>query len=127
MADLKVTSLFKTQTGFNLTRYVIMLALKKQGTLTQSVIQRQLKIDNAAVTRHLKSLETQGYVVRRRNPQNNREIVVSLTNGTRQALAHCGETAADQTLLTAFSQQFSPQQVAQLADLLKQLNQLTLS
>lgn len=85
-----------------------MLALKKQGTLTQSVIQRQLKIDNAAVTRHLKSLETQGYVVRRRNPQNNREIVVSLTNGARQALAHCGETAADQTLLTAFSQQFPP-------------------
>ncbi|GEO70603.1 MarR family winged helix-turn-helix transcriptional regulator [Levilactobacillus acidifarinae] len=127
LADLNVTSLFKTQTGFNLTRYVILLFLKKNGTVTQGCIQRKLQIDNAAVTRHLKDLEEQGHVTRKRNPENNREVIVALTPATQDDLQHCGKTPEDKFLLALFGGQFTPQEISQLADLLQRLGRLNLS
>ncbi|CAJ1229926.1 hypothetical protein LZY01_07430 [Levilactobacillus zymae] len=127
LADLNVTSLFKNQTGFNLTRYVILLFLKKNGRTTQGSLQRKLQIDNAAVTRHLKELEEQGHVTRERNPQNNREVLVTLTAAAQQELKHCGETPADKILLAFFGEQFTPAEIAQLAGLLQRLSNLNLS
>ena len=43
-------------------------------------LQEKLAIDPAALTRHFKVLEAGGYVTRSRNPENQREVVVELTN-----------------------------------------------
>ena len=38
-------------------------------------VQERLKIDQAALTRHFKILETEGLVERHRNPENQREVL----------------------------------------------------
>lgn len=38
-----------------------------------------MNIDNAAITRHLKQLDTNEMIVRRKNPDDNRITLVSLT------------------------------------------------
>ena len=49
-------------------------------------LQEKLAIDPAALTRHFKVLEAGGYVTRSRNPENQREIVVELTELARDRL-----------------------------------------
>lgn len=48
-----------------------------------------MQIGQAAVTRHLKILEQKGYISRERNPKNNREIFVKLTEKVKNELATC--------------------------------------
>ena len=43
----------------------------------------KVNIDSAAVTRHLKQLETKGMVTRRRKPEDNRVTLVRLTDEGR--------------------------------------------
>ncbi len=60
------------------------MRLKEENPLLQSSLQEKLQIDQGAVTRHLKVLEANGYVSRQRNPQNNREVYVALTEKPRR-------------------------------------------
>lgn len=80
---------FEKNTGFSLTRYEMMMFLKEHNSCLQVDIQSYLKIDQAAITRHLKILEKKGLVTRVRNAKNNREIFVSLTDAARKELANC--------------------------------------
>ena len=45
-----------------------------------------LKIDQAALTRHFKILEKEGLVERHRNPENQREVLVEATKYTKEQL-----------------------------------------
>lgn len=45
-----------------------------------------MNIDNAAITRHLKQLEANGMIVRRKNPDDNRITLVSLTEEGRNKI-----------------------------------------
>ena len=45
-----------------------------------------MKIDQAALTRHFKILEKEGLVNRRRNPENQREVLVEATDFAREQL-----------------------------------------
>ena len=80
------TALFEKKTGFSLTRYELLMFLSEHGECLQSQIQLEMKIDNAAISRHLKILEEKGYVIRKRNPENNREVFVLLSE---KELAQC--------------------------------------
>ncbi len=82
---------FEKETGFSLTRYELMMILDEVGTCSQTKIQSELMIDRAAVTRHLKILEDDGYVVRERNKDNNREVFVEMTEKAKEDLAKCGK------------------------------------
>jgi len=124
LSDLNVTELFKAQTGFNLTRYVLLLYLKKHGQTTQTEIQKELQINSSAVSRHLKDLEHEGYVLRTRNPDNNREVRVSLTASAQEKVAHCGHTPEDKVMLELFNAKFTPAEVKTLSDLLQRLSDL---
>lgn len=59
---------------------------------SQVAVQEVLKIDPAALTRHFKLLEERGYVQRSRNPKNQREVLVDVTNVAKEQLLHEPQT-----------------------------------
>lgn len=89
LATQETTTKFERETGFSITRYELLLFLQEQGECTQTVLQNELQIDSAAVTRHLKLLEEKGYVVRKRNSENNREVFVKPTSKALTDLTMC--------------------------------------
>ncbi|MBF0787195.1 MULTISPECIES: MarR family winged helix-turn-helix transcriptional regulator [unclassified Streptococcus] len=86
VTDQTVTQLFEKRLGISLTRYELLQFLLEVAPCNQIRVQEVLQIDQAALTRHFKILEENGYVTRSRNPDNQREIVVDLTDFTREQL-----------------------------------------
>ncbi|MDG3132433.1 MarR family transcriptional regulator [Streptococcus suis] len=80
VADETISNLFEKQLGISLTRYRMLQLLMKDFQLSQQTLQEKLQIDRAAITRHLKILEGNGYVSRQRNATNQREILVQPTH-----------------------------------------------
>lgn len=124
MADLNMTEIFKGQTNINLTRYVLLLFLHRHGKMTQTDIQRELQINGSAISRHLKGLENKGYVTRIRNPENNREVVVELTDKAKETVGNCGHDPKNKVLVEKFDALFSTEDVKQLSELLAKLTKL---
>ena len=91
LTNQEINTLFEKETGFSLTRYEMLMFLKDKGTCSQNQIQTELKIDSAAITRHLKILEQKGYVIRERNAENNREVFVQLSDKAIKDLEACGK------------------------------------
>ena len=86
LVDQTITKLFEKQLGISLTRYQILQFLLQQSPCTQIAVQEKLQIDQAALTRHFKILESEGYVSRKRNPVNQREVLVELTQEAKNQL-----------------------------------------
>ena len=86
VADESISNLFEKQLGISLTRYTILRILLEDAPMHQLALQQRLQIDRAAITRHLKLLEEQGYISRERNPKNQREVLVCPTQQAREAL-----------------------------------------
>lgn len=79
LTDETITQIFEKKLGISLTRYQILQVLLKETSCNQYFLQEALQIDKAAITRHLKILEESGYISRERNPDNQRQVLVSLT------------------------------------------------
>lgn len=88
-ADLHITQLFETQMNISLTRYELLIQLERQDYVTQRTLQDKLKIDQAAITRHLKILEEKAYIIRERNTDNKREVIVHLSDLGKEVLHSC--------------------------------------
>ena len=86
LTDQMITQLFEKQLGISLTRYQILQFLLQQSPCNQIAVQEKLQIDQAALTRHFKILESEGYVSRKRNPANQREVLVELTQEAKNQL-----------------------------------------
>ena len=86
LADQIITQLFEKQLGISLTRYQILQFLLQKSPCNQIAVQEKLQIDQAALTRHFKVLESEGYVSRKRNPVNQREVLVELTQEAKNQL-----------------------------------------
>ena len=86
LADQIITQLFEKQLGISLTRYQILQFLLQKSPCKQIAVQEKLQIDQAALTRHFKILESEGYVSRNRNPINQREVLVELTQEAKEQL-----------------------------------------
>lgn len=86
LADQTITQLFEKQLGISLTRYQILQFLLQKSPCNQIAVQEKLEIDQAALTRHFKILESEGYVNRKRNPANQREVLVELTQEAKEQL-----------------------------------------
>ena len=86
LVDQMITQLFEKQLGISLTRYQILQFLLQKSPCTQIAVQEKLRIDQAALTRHFKILESEGYVTRKRNPLNQREVLVELTQEAKNQL-----------------------------------------
>ncbi|ACQ71521.1 transcriptional regulator, MarR family [Exiguobacterium sp. AT1b] len=119
LAEQNVASSFERETGFSLTRYEMLQVVKERGVCSQRAIKEEMKIDNAAITRHLKILEEKGYVVRERNAENHREMFVRVTEKAEQDLRDCErDEQANHLVLQALS----AEEIHQLSGLLQKLN-----
>lgn len=87
--DRQVTQCFEKSTNMSLTRNEMLQQLYHNGRMVQSDLRDMLKIDQAAITRHLKILEQEGFVERERNTENNREVFVQLSAQGHQKLSGC--------------------------------------
>ncbi|PGM57507.1 transcriptional regulator [Bacillus sp. AFS053548] len=65
--------------GISQSRLEILNQLFEHGEISQSQLQKTLKIDSAAITRHLKQLELNGKITRRKCETDNRITLVRLT------------------------------------------------
>lgn len=74
---------FERCTGISQSRLDILHKLFEVDEISQTALQREVNIDSAAVTRHLKQLEGKGMVSRRKNPEDNRITFVRLTDDGR--------------------------------------------
>ena len=86
LTDQTITQLFEKQLEISLTRYQILQFLLQKSPCNQIAVQEKLQIDQAALTRHFKILESEGYVTRKRNPLNQREVLVELTQEAKNQL-----------------------------------------
>ena len=119
LAEQNVASSFERETGFSLTRYEMLQVVKERGVCSQRAIKKEMKIDNAAITRHLKILEEKGYVVRERNAENHREMFVRDTEKAEQDLRDCErDERANHLVLQALS----TEEIQHLSGLLQKLN-----
>lgn len=73
-----------------MTRYQILLFLLEHSLCNQMAVQERLKIDQAALTRHFKILETEGLVERHRNPENQREVCQGAVSGESPSATYQG-------------------------------------
>lgn len=119
IANQVMTSKFEKETGFSLTRYELMRFLKETEKCSQTKIQTELCIDSAAVTRHLKIIEEKGYITRKRNSQNNREIFVEITPKAIKELEKCESDHSSGK--NALSSSLSEREEKQLSELLDKL------
>ncbi|MDQ0208723.1 MarR family winged helix-turn-helix transcriptional regulator [Alkalicoccobacillus murimartini] len=83
---------FERCTGISQSRLEVIQAIYKVEEISQKELQQIVNIDHAAVTRHLKQLEEQGMVTRRKSPEDNRVTFVKMTEqGRTRVLTYCEE------------------------------------
>jgi DNA-binding MarR family transcriptional regulator len=83
----EVLRVFADHVGASPTRIYILSLLYHRTEMTQAELKRQLRLDPAAISRHLRSLEEDGIVSRKVNPEHRRQVLVSLTEDGYRYLA----------------------------------------
>ncbi|MFF3024639.1 MarR family winged helix-turn-helix transcriptional regulator [Gottfriedia sp. NPDC057948] len=76
---VQIETTFEKCMGISQSRLEILNQLFEYGEVSQSQLQKTLKIDSAAITRHLKQLELNGKITRRKCETDNRITLVRLT------------------------------------------------
>jgi DNA-binding MarR family transcriptional regulator len=69
--------------GITYTQYIAIVALWEEDNQTVSSLGEKLFLESNTLTPILKKLETMGYLQRRRDPKDERQVVVSLTDAGR--------------------------------------------
>jgi DNA-binding MarR family transcriptional regulator len=72
--------------GVSQSRLELLTLLYQVDEISQSDLQKKVNIDGAAITRHVKQLETKGMVSRRRKPEDNRITLVKLSSQGRERI-----------------------------------------
>jgi MarR family transcriptional regulator, organic hydroperoxide resistance regulator len=65
--------------GLTYPQYLVLSTLWERNGLAVSAIADRLSLDSSMITPLLKRLEAAGFVTRRRNPKDERQVIVSLT------------------------------------------------
>ncbi|WP_339147137.1 MULTISPECIES: MarR family transcriptional regulator [unclassified Sutcliffiella] len=81
-----ISTKFEVCTGISQTRLELLALLYQFDEISQSDLQKKMNIDGAAITRHVKQLESKGMVSRRRKSVDNRIILVHLTEQGRERI-----------------------------------------
>lgn len=115
----QISPKFERCTGISASRYELLSQLYKVDEINQSTLQKLVNIDSAAVTRHLKQLEASGMVKKRRNPEDNRVIFVSLTDEGRERIV---EYRKENTgFVKQMLHDFTSEEVDALSDMLRRM------
>ena len=117
--ERKVVDIFEKELGISLTRFQIIKYLYEVEVATPKQIAQILEIDAAAITRHLKKLEEGGYVRKKRNEDNNREVLVEITEFSKSKIDQCVKETDIRTLI---DEEFTDDDFKQLEILLKKFN-----
>lgn len=118
--DKKLLDLFEKKIGLSLTRFQIIKYLHEVSFSTSKQIANNLEIDAAAVTRHIKILEKEGYVIKRRNENNNREVLVELSEKAHEEIRRCERETTVQDII---GNEFTEKDLKDLVILLKKFNE----
>lgn len=73
------TRAFEEQSGISAARWRLLFLIDGAGSCTQRYLIQQIGVDPASITRHLKRLETEGYVERASDTRDNRYTRVQLS------------------------------------------------
>lgn len=91
----EVGKAFTRYIGMSLARRQILTIVSRMGEISHAVLQQQLALDGATVTRLVKQFEAEGVLSRRIDPHDNRYTLVSLTEagqhlvtGLKEAHSH---------------------------------------
>ncbi len=115
----QISPKFERCTGISSSRYELLSQLYKVDEINQSTLQKLVNIDGAAITRHLKQLEATGMVTKRRNPEDNRVIFVSLTDDGRERII---EYRKENTgFVKQMLHDFTTEEVDSLSDMLQRM------
>lgn len=72
--------------GLTYTQYIAMVALSEEDEQTVSLLGEKLFLESNTLTPILKKLEQMGFIRRRRDPEDERQVRVSLTPAGRRVL-----------------------------------------
>ena len=117
--DKKLIDLFEKKIGISLTRFQIIKYLHEVSFTTAKQLAKSLEIDAAAITRHLRILEQEGYVIKRRNEFNNREVFVELS---QKALDEIGRCEKETNVRDLIGEEFTIEDLKDLVILLNKFN-----
>lgn len=117
--DKKLLDLFEKKIGISLTRFQIIKYLHESSFSTSKQISQSLEIDAAATTRHIKILEKDGYVIKRRNKNNNREVLVELSE---KAFEEIRRSERETTVQDIIGNEFTEKDLKDLVSLLNKFN-----
>jgi len=115
----KIAHIFEKKIGISLTRFQIIKYLYEVDVATPKQLSKILEIDAAAITRHLKKLEEAGYINKRRNKENNREIYVEITEASKNKIDSCTK---DTDIRNIISEDFTDDDLKNLTKLLDKFN-----
>ncbi|MCZ1267574.1 MULTISPECIES: MarR family winged helix-turn-helix transcriptional regulator [Paenibacillus] len=115
----KISPKFERCTGISSSRFEILHELDQVDEINQSMLQKIINIDSAAITRHLKQLEADSMVTRRKNPEDNRVTFVRLTDEGRKQIE--GYKVEKTNFINQILQDFSEEEVHLLADFLERM------
>ena len=117
--DKKLIDLFEKKIGISLTRFQIIKYLHEVSFTTAKQLAQSLEIDAAAITRHLRILEQEGYVIKRRNESNNREVFVELSQKALDEIGRCEKETNARDLI---GEEFTTEDLQNLVQLLNKFN-----
>lgn len=117
--EIKVANIFEKRLEISLTRFQIIKYLYEVDVATPKKIAQILEIDAAAITRHINKLEEGGYVKKRRNEQNNREVFVALTQYSKNKVDQC---VKETDIREFIGSEFTEEDFKQLVILLNKFN-----
>ena len=117
--DKKLIDLFEKKIGISLTRFQIIKYLHEVSFTTSKQLAQSLEIDVAAISRHLRILEQEGYVIKRRNEFNNREVFVELS---QKALDEIGRCEKETNVRDLIGEEFTTEDLQNLVQLLNKFN-----
>ncbi|MGE7924170.1 MarR family winged helix-turn-helix transcriptional regulator [Viridibacillus arvi] len=115
----QISPKFERCTGISSTRFELLHQLYETEEINQSNLQKAVNIDSAAITRHLKQLEANGMVTRRRNPTDNRVIFVRLTEEGRKRIV--GYKKEKINFVNQMLYDFNPEELEALSDMLNRM------
>lgn len=117
--EIKVANIFEKRLEISLTRFQIIKYLYEVEIATPKQIAQSLEIDAAAITRHINKLAEGGYVKKRRNEQNNREVFVVLTQYSKNKVDQC---VKETDIREFIGSEFTEEDFKQLVILLNKFN-----
>jgi len=115
----EISSKFEGCTGVSQSRLELLRHLYQVDEMSQKELQKEINIDNAAITRHLKQLEANGMILRRKKPSDNRITLVSLTDYGRQKISFYQEEK--KRFVTSMLKDFSEEERDLLLDMLNRI------